>query len=67
MIGILYISKKTKSQLIQSEIFVKKGDSVKKYANAQHNLGNLILKFKNQKEMLSLFENPEKYIKVKLN
>ena len=63
----LYISKKTKSQLIQSEIFVKKGDSVKEYANAQHNLGNLILKFKNQKEMLSLFENPEKYIKVKVN
>jgi hypothetical protein len=48
-------------------MFVKNGDPVAKYGNSQHILGNLILKFKNKKEMLSLYENPEKYIRVNLN
>ena len=62
----LFISKKIKSKIIESNIFVRKGDQIKKYSNAQHILGNLILKFKNQKEMLSLYKNPEKYIRVNL-
>ena len=62
----LYISNKIKSRLIKSEMFVKNGDRIKKYSNSQHVLGNLILKFKNQKEMLSLYRNPEKYIRVNL-
>ena len=63
----LFISKKIKSRLIKSEMFVRTGDYVRKYSNSQHILGNLILKFKNQKEMLSLYKNPEKYIRVNLN
>ena len=62
----LFISNKIKSQLIKSEMFVKSGDQVKKYSNSQHILGNLILKFKNQKEMLSLYEDPEKHIRINL-
>lgn len=62
----LFISKKIKSKIIESNIFVRKGDQIKKYSNSQHILGNLILKFKNQKEMLSLYKNPEKYIRVNL-
>ena len=62
----LFISSKIKSKLIKSEIFVKKGDHIKKYSNSQHILGNLILKFKNQKEMLNLYDQPEKYIRVNL-
>ncbi|MDC1224387.1 ATP-grasp domain-containing protein [Pelagibacteraceae bacterium] len=62
----LFISNKIKSRLIKSEIFVKTGDSVKKYGNSQHILGNLILKFKDQKEMLSLYKDPEKHIRVNL-
>ena len=62
----LFISNKIKSKLIKSEIFVKKGDRIKKYGNSQHILGNLILKFKNQKEMLKLYDNPEKHIRVNL-
>ena len=63
----LFISSKIKSRLIKSEMFVKTGDHVKKYCNSQHVLGNLILKFENQKEMLSLYKNPEKFIRVNLN
>ena len=63
----LFISKKIKSRLIKTEMLVKTGDHVKKYKNSQHILGNLILKFKSQKEMLSLYKNPEKYIRVNLN
>ena len=62
----LFISKKIKSKIIKSNIFVRKGDEIKKYSNSQHILGNFILKFKNQKEMLSLYKNPEKYIRVNL-
>lgn len=62
----LYISNKIKSQIIKSEIFVKNGDQVKKYCNSQHILGNLILKFKSQKEMLNLYNAPEKHIRVNL-
>jgi biotin carboxylase len=63
----LFIKNKIKSRIIKSEMFVKNGDPVAKYGNSQHILGNLILKFKNKKEMLSLYENPEKYIRVNLN
>ena len=63
----LFISNKIKSRLIKSEMFVRAGDYVRKYSNSQHILGNLILKFKNQKEMLSLYKNPEKFIRVNLN
>ena len=34
---------------------------MKKYTNSQHILGNFILKFKSQKEMLDLYHDPEKY------
>ena len=62
----LFISNKIKSRLVKSEMFVKTGDHVKKYGNSQHILGNLILKFKNQKEMLNLYNDPEKYIRVNI-
>ena len=56
--------KKLKKRIIYSKIFVKKGDKVKKYVNAQQILGNLILNFKNKKEMFELYQKPEKFIKV---
>ena len=62
----LYIKKEIKPKIIKSELFVKTGDLVKKYSNSQHILGNLILKFKSQKEMLKIYCNPEKYIRVNL-
>ena len=62
----LYINKKIKSKIIEFNLFVKPGHKVKKYNNAQQILGNIILKFNNQKEMLDIYSDPEKYIKVNL-
>ena len=62
----LFLSNKIKSKIIMSNIFIKKGDRVKKYTNSQYILGNFILKFKSQKEMLDLYHDPEKYIRVNL-
>ena len=46
----LFLSNKILSKIIMSNIFIKKGDRVKKYTNSQHILGNFILKFKLTKE-----------------
>ena len=62
----LYINKKIKSKIIEFNLFVKPGYRVKKYNNAQQILGNIILKFNNQKEMLDIYSDPEKFIKVNL-
>ena len=62
----LYINKKIKSKIIELNLFVKPGYKVKKYNNAQHILGNMILKFNNQEEMLDIYSDPEKYIRVNL-
>ena len=60
----IFIKNKLKKRIVYSKIFVKKGDKVKKYINAQQILGNLILNFKNKKEMFELYQKPEKFIKV---
>ncbi len=60
----IFIKNKLKKRIVYSKIFVKKGDKVEKYINAQQILGNLILNFKNKKEMFELYQKPEKFIKV---
>ena len=60
----IFIKNKLKKRIVYSKIFVKKGDKVEKYINAQQILGNLILNFKNKKEMFELYQRPEKFIKV---
>ena len=60
----LYINKKIKSKIIEMNLFKKPGDKVKKYLNSQHPMGNMILNFNNHKEMMALYSNPEKFIRV---
>lgn len=63
----IFIKEKLKKRIVYSKIFVKKGDKVKKYVNAQQILGNLILNFKNKKEMFELYKRPNKFVKVNVD
>ncbi len=63
----VFIKNKIKKRIVYSKLFVKKGDKVKKYVNAQHVLGNLIFNFKNKEEMSNLYRSPEEFIRVNVD
>lgn len=50
--------------IIKKNIFVQKGDRVKKFNGSNETLGTFILQFSNQDEMLALLDNMTRYIKV---
>ncbi len=63
----IFIKNELKKRIVYFKLFVKKGDRVKKYVNAQHILGNLIFNFKNKEEMSNLYRSPEKFIRVNVD
>ena len=53
-----------KEKIISKNIFVKPGDSVKKFDGSNNTLGSFILNFENQKEMTSYLDEMTRYIRV---
>lgn len=60
----IFISESIKSKIVEKNIFVKKGGSVKKFDGSHHTLGTFILKFLSQEEMISSIQNMSKDIKI---
>jgi biotin carboxylase len=60
----VWISDRLKSRIVQKNIWVKPGDSVKLFMGSNDTLGTAILKFENQAEMLSMMDNMEDAIRV---
>ena len=62
----LKISNKLKEHIIEKDLWVKKGDPVKRYFGSHHTLGTMILRYKNSNEMNKFIEKMNNYIEVKL-
>ena len=60
----LWISEKAKLKIIEQDIWVKKGDAVKKYLGSNDTLGTMILRFDSQEEMIDMVDNMERDIRV---
>ena len=60
------ISEEAKKCIVEEHIAVKKGDSVRAFTGANTRLGILIMNFENEKQMLDMMDNSEKWISVNL-
>jgi biotin carboxylase len=60
----LWISERIKSRIIEEDIWVRPGESVRKYLGSNDTLGTMILRFENQEEMLEMMDNMERDIRV---
>ena len=63
----IWYSEEIKSNIIERNIFVQKGDTVCKFDGSNHTLGTMIMKFDSKSEMLEKMDNMEKYLKVILD
>lgn len=60
----IWYSDEIKNNIVEENIFIKKGDKVHKFDGSNHTLGTMIMKFDSQEEMLEKMDNMEKYLKV---
>ena len=60
----VWYSDEIKENIVESSIFIKTGDEVKKFDGSNHTLGTMIMKFSSEKEMLEKMDNMENYLKV---
>lgn len=60
----LKISEILKEKIIFQEVYIQPGQYVKKYSGSNDILGTMILKFKDQREMLHMIDNMELYLDV---
>jgi biotin carboxylase len=60
----IWYSNEIRNNILEENIFVKKGDMVNKFDGSNHTLGTMIMKFESQDEMLEKMDNMEKYLKV---
>lgn len=60
----LWMSERIKTKIVEQDIYVKKGQNVKKYLGSNDTLGSMILKFDSMEEMLSIIDNMERDIRV---
>lgn len=60
----LRISDRASKKIQESDLQIKKGDQVSKYAGSHDTLGTMILKYDSEKEMLEMIDNMEKDIFV---
>ena len=60
----IWYSDEIKNNILEENIFVKRGDKVSKFDGSNHTLGTMIMKFESQDEMLEKMDNMEKYLKV---
>ena len=59
-----WYSNEIRQNIVKENIYIKTGEKVCKLSNSNHVLGSMIMKFKNQEEMLNKMDNMEKYLKV---
>lgn len=62
----IIIDNEIKPKIINQNILIKVGDSVKKFDGSNNTLGTFILKFDNQKEMVHYLDEMTKYIYVEV-
>ncbi len=60
----IWYSDEIKKNIIEENIFIKKGDEVHKFNGSHTTLGTMIMKFDSKDEMLEKMDNMEKYLKV---
>ena len=58
------MSSEIENRIVEQNIFIKKGDSVRKFNGSHDTLGTFILKFDNQVEMLDYLDNMNEHIRV---
>jgi len=62
----IYYSDEIKNNIIEENIFVKKGDIINKFNGSHNTLGTMIMRFDTQEEMLEKMDNMNRYLKVLL-
>jgi biotin carboxylase len=60
----IWYSDEIKKNIIEENIFIKKGDRVQKFNGSHTTLGTMIMKFNSHIEMLEKMDNMGKYLKV---
>lgn len=60
----IWYSNEIKNNILEENVFTKKGDKVNKFDGSNQTLGTMIMKFESEKEMLEKMDNMEKYLKV---
>lgn len=60
----LWISERAQPRIVEKDLWVKPGDSIKKYLGSNDTLGTMILRFESQEEMLDMIDNMERDIRV---
>lgn len=60
----IWLSEEIEKNILERNIFIKKGDEVKKFDGSNHTLGTFIMKFDSEEEMLDKMDNMENYIRV---
>ena len=60
----LWISDKIENNVIEKDLWVKKGEFVENFVAANNAIGTLVLRFEDEKRMISVIENISDYIRV---
>ena len=60
----IIISNEIKNNIIEKDIWVKKGSEIKEFTGANETIGTIILKFEKEEEMEFFIENQEKYFNI---
>lgn len=63
----LKIENRLKKSIVEKSIWKKQGDSVERFNGSNQTVGTMIFRFDNQKEMLEIMDNDNKYINVILS
>ena len=60
----VWYSEEIKSNIMEEQIFVRRGDSVSKFNGSNNALGAMIMKFGSEAEMLEKMDHMERFLKV---
>jgi hypothetical protein len=60
----LEISKELPAEVVEEDLWVKKGDSVKSFEGANDAIGTLVLKFKTAEELEKAITNQREWLKI---
>jgi biotin carboxylase len=62
----VYLSERIRPKIIEQNLLVNPGDSVRNFSGSNDTLGTMILRFDSQDEMLDMMDNMERDIRVEL-
>lgn len=62
----LHISDEIKKFIIETDLWVSRGDSIEAFSGANRAIGTLVLRFENKTFMSKVMENPSEYVTVKV-